>query len=137
MQVSRPKTSSKETPAQVFSCAFCAIFRKTLFTKHLRMIFPADFSIPTKVLFTDHIFFSPCIFFFTFYITYQKLTWTLLRQLHLGNNLTTRVKENTNCPVLRRFSKSASACKVNKLGRPAKKRKLKVVQMRMGNLWLE
>ena len=54
-----------ETPAQLFSCEFCAIFQKPLFTEHLQMTAPADSSVRTNALSIDHTFFGfPFIFFF-------------------------------------------------------------------------
>ena len=48
--MSRPETL-------LYSCRFSAIFQKILFTEHIRMTDPADFSVPTKVLSTGHDFF--------------------------------------------------------------------------------
>ena len=45
----------------MFSCEFCKNFRNNLFPEHLPTTAPADFFVPTKVLFTDQNLF---VFFF-------------------------------------------------------------------------
>ena len=73
-----PKTSLKKTPAQVFLCEFYATFQKTLFTEHLLITAPADYSVPTKVLFIDHTF-SLFPSFYPFIIDNCNY-WRLLRE---------------------------------------------------------
>ena len=138
LQVSTPENSLKETPAQVFSCEFCKIFQKALFTEHLRMTATADSSVPTKVSSIDHTLFVFSFIFFPFIIDnchygslfrkgikmnifllftifYPKINM-LVRQFRLGNNFPTYIRENTDFPrqkprqfrVPRRISKAAT-----------------------------
>ena len=59
-QICRSQTLNlykRETPAQIYSCEFGAIFQKNSFTEHLLITAPADSSIPpAKSLSIDHTF---------------------------------------------------------------------------------
>ena len=68
LQVSRPETSLKRDSPQVFSCEFCTIYHKTLFTEHLQMTAPAYSSVLTEALSNDHTLF---VFSFIFSFYYQ------------------------------------------------------------------
>ena len=107
LQVSSLKIHQKETPAQVVSCEFTEFFLKTVLSKHLWMAAPADCSFRTKILSIDRTFFVfSCVFserlwkwsFLLFTLSYQKITWMLLRQFRLSNNLPTHITKNTDFP---------------------------------------
>ena len=71
------------------------------------MAAPADSSFRTKILSIDRTFFVfSFVFserlwkwsFLLFTLSYQKITWMLLRQFRLSNNLPTHITKNTDFP---------------------------------------
>ena len=109
------KINYKDTPAQLFSCEFCAIFQKPYLQKTSRWLIlliplfqPKYYSLITLCLFFPFFFYywwlqlwtllRNCLkttIFLLFPIVYSKINM-LLRKLRLGNNLPTHIKENTN-----------------------------------------
>ena len=102
MQISWPETSSKREFSTGIFLWILRLFRKTLFTEHIRMTACAASFVPTKVLCIDHTFFIFSFIFpfisnncnywnlfslLLFPIIYQKINVNVVKKICLGNNL--------------------------------------------------